>query len=142
MGISLPRPRYLVLFALGFILVLVGTFLCQSTTIYSSQVIVVPSGAPIGINPLDDRVDFGDVPQGSSVGKTLNFENEGSLPNRVIVMVVGSIGDLVKVEPSSFTLNQGDKQDVSLQLVMPESAEVEKKFSGRVVVLRFPLRPF
>ncbi len=138
----LPRRRYLVLIAIGILLVLFGTFALQSTTIYSSQVIVVEAGDPIGINPLEDRVDFGEVPRGSAISKTISFENTGTVPNRIMVFIIGGIGDLVTVEPGSFTLNEGEKMDVKLGVVMPESAEVGKKFSGRVVVVRIPLRPF
>ncbi len=141
-GMTLPRRRYLILIALGFLVILLGTFLFQSTTVYLSQVIVEEAGGAIGINPLTDRVDFGDVPQGSAIAKTLNFENEGTVPNRIMIFVIGGIGDLVEVEPSSFTLKEGETQDVRLSLVMPDSAEVGKKFRGRVIVLRFPLRPF
>ena len=80
--IQLPRRRYLVLAALGMLLFLVGVFFYQSTTIYSSQVIVKPAGDPIGINPFDDRVDFGDVPQGSAVSKTLVFTTKAPSPTR------------------------------------------------------------
>ena len=124
------------------LLLLVALFGYQSTTTYPSQVIVKPAGDPIGINPLEDRVDFGDVPQGATVSKVLNFTNEGSVPNYIKIFVMGSIGDLVTVDDSSFTLKKGEEKDVRFQLIMPPSAPVDKKYSGRVVVIRLPLRPF
>ena len=140
--IELPRRRYLVLAALGFVLLLAGLFLYQSTTVYSSRVIVKPAGDPIGINPLDDRVDFGDVPQGAAISKTLVFNNEGTVPNQVRIIVMGGIADLVKVEVKTFTLQPGEEKSVKFELVMPPSATPEDQFSGRVIVVRFPLRPF
>ena len=140
--IQLPRTRYLVLIAMGFLLVLVGTFLFQATTVYPSQVISKAAGEAIGLNPLDDRVDFGDVSQGAAVAKTLVFNNEGTVPNMVRIIVMGSVGDLVDVSDNSFTLEPGEEKKVRFQLLMPPSAPVEKTYSGRVIVVRLPLRPF
>ena len=140
--IDLPRRRYLVLAALGMLLFLVGVFLYQATTIYSSQVIVKPAGDPIEINPLADRVDFGDVPQVSSIAKTLTFNNEGTVPNQVRIFIIGGVGQFVKVGENSFRLEPGEKKSVKFELIMPPSATPEDKFTGRVIVVRFPLRPF
>jgi hypothetical protein len=136
------RKRYILFIAIGVVLVLTITFLFQATTIYNSQVIVKAAGGAIGIAPFTDRIDFGDVPQGQEVGKTLVLENEGAVPNQVIVLVFGGIGDLVKVEPTSFNLEPGESQEVEFRLVMPSSAEPEKKYTGKVIILRFPTRPF
>ena len=140
--IELPPRRYLVLGTLGMIVLLVAVFFYLSTTVYQSQVIVKPSGDPIGINPLEDRVDFGDVPQGSAVSKTLEFNNEGTVPNKVRIIVMGGISDLVKVPEKSFTLQPGEQKSVEFELVMPPSATPEEEFTGRVIVVRLPLRPF
>ena len=140
--IELPRPMYMVLAAVGMLLFLASVFLYQSTTIYTSQVIAKPTGDPLGINPFDDRVDFGDVPQGSAVSKTLEFNNEGTVPNKVRIIVMGGISDLVKVPEKSFTLQPGEQKSVEFELVMPPSATPEEEFTGRVIVVRLPLRPF
>ena len=134
----LPRKRYLVLIAVGVLVVLVGTFLFQSTTLYSSQVIVAERGAALGINPLVDRIDFGDIPVGQEVTKTLILENAGAVDNYIAIFVMGGIGDLVKVEPNFSTLKGGEGMDVQFRLNMPDSAPVQKKFSGRVFVFRLP----
>ena len=132
------RKKYIVLIALGVVVLLVGTFLNQALTIYPSQVIVKPAGSAIGIAPFTDRVDFGDVPQGSTVGKTLVLENGGTNSNQVYVFIMGGIGELVTVQPKSFTIAEGATQEVKFSLTMPKSADPEKKFSGRVLVLRLP----
>lgn len=140
--IQLPRRRYLVLAAVGMLLVLVGVFFYQATTIYPSQVIVKPAGEAIGINPFVDRVDFGDVPQGAAVSKVLSFTNEGTVPNQVRIYIMGGVGQFVKVEEKSFTIQPGEKRSIKFELIMPPSATPEEKFSGRVIVVRIPLRPF
>lgn len=137
-GIVLPRKRYLILIGIGVLLILVGTFLFQSVTRYRTQVIVAAAGAPLGINPLEDRIDFGDIPVGQEVTKTLILENLGSVDNYIAIFLIGGIGDLVKVEPNFFTLVSGEKKDVRFRLAMPDSAPVDKRFSGRVLVFRLP----
>ena len=133
------KKRYIALVALGVVLVLVGTFFIQASTIYSSQVVAKEKGSPVGIAPFTDRIDFGDIPQGATVGRTLIFENMGAVPNQVIIFVIGGIADLVKVEPSSsFTLEPGEYTEIDFVLTMPPTVTPEKKYSGRIIVLRLP----
>ncbi len=132
------KKRYIALIAVGVLVLLAVVFLVQALTIYPAQVIAKEMGSPIGIAPFTDRVDFGDIPQGSTMTKVISLENEGSTPNYIRVFVMGSIGNLVEVEPSSLTLEEGESQDIELTLTMPASAEPEKKFSGRVIILRLP----
>ena len=132
------KKRYIAFIALGVVVVLAVAFFIQATTIYNAQVIAKEAGSPIGIAPFTDRIDFGDIPQGSAVGKTLVLENAGSVPNQIIIFIIGGIGDLVKIEPSSFTLEAGKSQDVNFLLTMPASVTPEKKYSGKVIILRLP----
>ncbi len=132
------QKRYITLIAVGVLVLIVVTFLAQALTIYPSQVIAKEKGEPIGIAPFTDRIDFGDIPRGSTVTKEITLENKGSVPNYIRVFIIGSIGVLVEIEPSSLTLEEGQSQDIKLRLTMPDSATPEKKFSGRVFILRLP----
>ena len=136
------RKRYIALIAVGVLLVLVVTFLFQALTIYDCQVIAKEKGSAIGMAPFTDRIDFGDIPQGTAVARTLVLENRGAVPNQVHIFIIGGIGDLVKVEPGSLTLEVGETKEVNFQLTMPASAPPERKYSGRVFVLRLPMRLF
>lgn len=136
------KKRYIAFIALGVLLLLAVTFIFQALTIYDSQVIAKEEGSAIGIAPFTDRIDFGDIPQGSSVGKTLILENAGAVPNQIVIFVIGNIGDLVKVEPGSVTLEPGETAEVNFRLNMPASAPPEKKYTGKVFILRLPRRLF
>jgi hypothetical protein len=136
------KKRYIALIALGIVLLLAVTFLFQALTIYDTQVIAKAAGEPLGMAPFTDRIDFGDIPQGEGVGKTLIMENEGAVPNQVVVFVIGNIGDLVTVNPDSVSLEPGEKVEVDFDLTMPVSAPPEKKYTGKVFVLRLPKRLF
>ena len=132
------KKRYIAFIALGVVLLLVVTFLFQALTIYDCQVIATKKGGAIGIAPFTDRIDFGDIPQGETVSKTLILENAGTVPNQINIFIIGGIGDLVKVEPKSVTLEPGEKAEVHFTLTMPASAPVDKKYSGKVFILRLP----
>jgi len=134
------KKRYIALIVVAVVLVLVITFLAQSLTVYRTQVVASEEGGTIGIAPFTDRVDFGDIPQGLTVNKVITLENQGSTPNYIRVFIMGSIGAFIDVEPNSFTLEAGERQDIELELTMPASAEPEKKFTGRVIILRLPKR--
>ena len=134
--------RYIALIALGILLLLAVTFLFPALTIYDTQVIAKATGEPIGMAPFTDRIDFGDIPQGEGVGKTLIMVNEGSVPNQVMIFIIGNIGDLVTVNPDSVSLAPGETVEVDFDLSMPVSAPPEKKYSGKVFVLRLPKRLF
>jgi len=132
------KKRYIALIAVGVVLLLVVTFLFQALTIYPTQVIAKKSGEAIGMAPFTDRIDFGDVPQGGGISKTLILENMGTVPNQINIFIIGNIGDLVKLEPKSVTLEPGESTEVDFNLTMPVSATPEKKYTGQVFVLRLP----
>jgi len=136
------KKRYIALIALGVLLLLVVTFLFQALTIYNTQAIAKEKGEAIGIAPFTDRIDFGDIPQGETVGKSLIMENEGAVPNQISIFIIGNIGDLVEVNPSSVSLEPGESREIELELTMPASVTPEKKFTGRVFILRLPKRLF
>ena len=132
------KKRYIGLLALGVLLLLGVTFLFQALTIYDAQVIVKAKGEPFGVAPFTDRIDFGDIPQGETIGKTLVVKNEGTVPNSISVFVIGNIGNLVKVNPDSLTLKPGESREIKFQLTMPASATPERKYTGKVFLLRIP----
>lgn len=134
------KKRYIALIAVAVVLVLVIIFLVPALTIWPVQAIAEAKDGVLTSTPFTDRVDFGKVPLEATTTKAVSLENTGKVPNYVKVFVFGSIGDMVKVEPNSFTLEKGEKRDIRLRLTMPDSAPTGKKFTGRVVILHLPKR--
>lgn len=132
------KKRYIALIAVGVVLVLAVVFFAQALTLYPTQVVATEEGSPIGIAPFTDRVDFGDIPLGSTITKTIILENQGTVANYIKVFLIGSIGVMVDIEPNSFTLEAGESQDVNLRITIPASAKPGQKFTGRVIILRLP----
>ncbi len=132
------KKRYIALIVVAVVLVLVIVFFAQATTIYSTQVVAAKEGGQLGIAPFTDRVDFGDVPIGTQINKTVTLTNEGGNANNIKVFIMGGIGDFLEVEPRSFTLEPGEEQDIIFTISIPASAEPGHKFSGRIIILKLP----
>ena len=114
-------------------------FFLTSSNIYSTQAVAVEAGGPVGVAPFTDRIDFGDVPQGKGVTKTVVLENTGDNDNTIRIWIMGSISQMIDVEPGrSFELKAGTSQDVDFLFSMPESAPVGKKFTGRIIIFKLP----
>jgi hypothetical protein len=121
------------------ILIVAVFFFARSTNIYSTQAVAVEAGKPIGMAPFTDRIDFGDIPQGDNVTKTVVLTNNGDSDNTIKIYVLGSISQMITVTPGkSFELKAGKTQDVDFKLMMPASATVGKKFTGRIIILKLP----
>lgn len=117
--------------------VLIFCFITFTDT-YSTQAVAKEAGSPIGMAPFTDRIDFGDIPQGAAVTKTIELINTGNNDISYKVFVLGSISQLIDVEPGkSFELKAGQTLDLNFRLTMPASAPVDKKFSGRIIILRY-----
>jgi hypothetical protein len=133
------KKWHIVLGVIAVILVVAIFFLTRITTMYSTQVVAVEAGSSLGIAPYTDRVDFGDIPQGGSISKTIILENNGDNNNTIKLYILGSISQLIEPKQGySFEVKAGQTMDLDLQLTMPASAPVGKKFSGRIIILRLP----
>ena len=133
------KKRYYIIFAVVFVLAIAGVFFGRATTIYSSQVVVTEKGTNIGMAPFTDRVDFGDLPQGTGISKTITLDNNGDSDNRIKIYTMGSIWSFVEIQPGkSFTLAGGTSQDIVLKITVPETAPVGRKYTGRIFIMRLP----
>ena len=133
------KKRYIVLTIIIALLGIAIYFFFTSSNIYSAQAVVVEAGSPIGMAPFTDRIDFGDVPQGKGVSKTVVLENTGDNDNTIRIWIMGSISQMIDVEPGkTFELEAGTTKEVEFLFSMPDSAEVGDKITGRIIILKLP----
>ena len=132
--------RVRLIFVVIVILVAVALYLFFTFgNMYSVQAISVEAGSDIGKIQFNERIDFGDIPQGKSSVRTLIVENTGDNDHSIKIWVIGSIGQLIDVEPArSFDLNAGASQDIDFQFNMPVSAAIGQKYTGRIVIFELP----
>lgn len=91
----------------------------------------------LGINPLPSALDYGDLPRGTGETKFVILENRGNRPVYIMVLIVGGIRNLLKVNKNRFVLEGKKKARLSFQLRIPPSAPL-KTYRGMVYIFRFP----
>lgn len=91
----------------------------------------------MGVNPLTDNLDFGDLSRNNGMSRYVSLTNNGKRSVFFAVFKFGEISDLVQVEKSSFTLNPGEEYKLSYTIQIPPSAEV-KKYNGWTIIFRLP----
>lgn len=143
--LSLERPKDSKLYsvvkkALIAIGIFIGLFIIVQFINASkySMVVNVKSGEnAMGINPLGDKLDFGDLSRNNGMTRYITLASGGSMPTYVSVWKFGEISDLVKIDSSSFTLKPGEEKKVSFEINIPASAQF-RQYSGWVVIFRLP----
>ena len=104
---------------------------------YKMVVNVVEGENIMGINPLADKLDFGDLSKNNGMTRYVTMKSGGGISTYVLVWKRGEISELVKVDKSSFVLKPGEEVKISFEIQIPPSARI-KKYSGSVWIFRLP----
>ena len=104
---------------------------------YKMLVNVVEGENVMGVNPLADKLDFGDLSRNNGMTRFVSFENNGRFPIYIAAFKVGSISDLVEIRKNFFTLEAGKEVKIPFEIDIPPSAET-KEYSGWVWIFRLP----
>lgn len=126
------------LIALALLLSLVLTVSVEIAAAQRYHVAVrVTEGGALGINPLDDSLDFGDMPRGTGQTRFVTLTNGGDRPAYIVVLALGSARSLIKIDRTRFQLKGGETVQLGFEMKVPPSARV-KGYSGTVHIFRFP----
>ncbi len=104
---------------------------------YSAQVVVIDSQKEVGINPTNEKLDFGDLSPGTRATRYINLE-AGGVESYVYLIKFGSISELIKVGDNGFYLKKGDQKKLDLNMFMPYSAPAGKEYKGYVWMFKIP----
>ena len=104
---------------------------------YKMVVNVVEGENVMGVNPLADKLDFGDLSRNNGMTRYVTMKSGGGISTYVIVWKFGEISDLVNSNKGSFTLKPGEETKLAFEIKIPPSAEI-KKYSGWVWIFRLP----
>ena len=91
----------------------------------------------LGVSPLAESLDFGDLSRNSSAIRYVTLKSGGNTPAYIMVWKFGEISDLVKVSKNNFVLKPGEEVRLEFQIFVPPSAQV-KKYTGNVWIFRLP----
>lgn len=124
----------LVIGALGAIFAIVQII---NASKYDMVVNVVDGKDVLGINPLTERLDFGDLSRKNRMTRQIAVSNGGNIDIFVMVWKFGEISGLVEVDRNFFVVKPEEESKISLEVRIPPSAET-KKYEGKVWVFRLP----
>jgi hypothetical protein len=91
----------------------------------------------MGINPLTESLDFGDLSRNNGMTRYVTLKSGGKTPVYVAVFRLGEISDLVKVDKNFFTLKPGEEVKLAFEISIPPSAQI-KKYGGWTIIFRLP----
>lgn len=102
------------------------------------MVVNVKEGENImGVNPLTDKLDFGDLSRNNGMTRYVTLKSSGNASTYIIVWKFGGISDLVKIDKNYFVLKPGEEVKLAFEIQIPPSAEI-KQYSGWTIIFRLP----
>lgn len=126
-----------ILIVIGVIILLFVIVQVVNAAKYKMVVNVVEGENVMGVNPLADKLDFGDLSRNNGMTRYVTMQNGGKIPIYVMVWKFGNISDLVKLSKNNFTLSPGEEVKLAYEISIPPSAEI-RKYSGWTIVFRLP----
>lgn len=128
---------YKVLLVILIIIVVVVAVQIINAAKYKMVVNVVEGENVMGVNPLTESLDFGDLSRNNGMTRYVTMTNGGRLSMFVIVWKFGSISDLIKIDKNFFTLSSEEEAKIAFTIDIPPSAEI-KQYKGSVWIFRLP----
>ena len=126
---------------IGWIIVLVVVWIVAVQILaaerYDMQVQVKEEENVMGINPLGDSLDFGDLSRNLGATRFVSMTNESGNDRYVIVWKRGEISGMVEVSQSNFTLESGEEVKLDFAIQIPPSAEF-RYYYGKVMIFKWP----
>ncbi|MCU0653035.1 MAG: hypothetical protein MUD10_02140 [Candidatus Pacebacteria bacterium] len=104
---------------------------------YDATVNVVEGSNVMGVNPLTDKLDFGDLARNNGMTRYIDVANAGNVATYILVWETGEIADLITASKNNFTLNPGQNIKLAFELHVPDSAAA-KRYGGMVMIFRLP----
>lgn len=126
-----------ILLVIVAILLLLAVIQIINAAKYKMVVNVVEGENVMGINPLAEKLDFGDLSRNNGMTRYVTMKSGGGISTYVLVLKFGEISDLVNVNKSAFTLKPGEEVKLVFEIKIPPSAEI-KKYSGWAIIFRLP----
>ena len=124
-----------------FLLFLVGILILVQVMVaskYRAVFRVVEEGQPVGMNPTTERLDFGDLPKGTTAIRSIALENSGRYKIWVKVLKFGGISEILTVSQASFILEPSQEQKLSFQVKLPVSAD-KPEYKGWIWIFKIPI---
>lgn len=126
-----------ILIVIGIIIAVFVVVQIVNAAKYKMVVNVVEGENIMGVNPLADKLDFGDLSRNNGMTRYVTLKSGGGASTYIIVWKFGGIAELVKLSKNYFVLKSGEEVKLAFEITIPPSAQV-KKYSGWTVIFRIP----
>ena len=134
---KLPPWARGVVYALVFLLVVFLGAQIVAADKYKA-IVKIKEDRGIGVNPLPDNLDFGDLPKDSAAIRYVRLQNNGNFNLFISSLKVGSIAQLMKISRNNFILKPGQNQRLEYEVRVPPSANKDS-YSGWVILFKVPI---
>ena len=127
-----------VLIVIGLLILVVIVVQVINASKYKMVINVVDGENIMGVNPLTESLDFGDLSRNNGMTRYITMKSGGGMSTFVIVWKFGNISDLVKLDKNFFKLSSGEEVKLAFEISIPPSAET-KQYKGGVWIFRLPV---
>ncbi|HLC90129.1 MAG TPA: hypothetical protein VJG65_04155 [Patescibacteria group bacterium] len=138
-----PKGKIIVLI---IALIIVWLFAVQIMAADRYQAVVKVAGGEnqLGINPLSDKLDFGELSRDNGASRFVTLSAKGECrfclsggEKFIMIWQFGEISDLIKISKNNFVLKPNEDQRIEFSLYVPVSAQ-EREYRGQVWVFKLP----
>ena len=126
-----------ILIAIGIIIALLVIIQVVNAAKYKMVINVVEGENIMGINPLADKLDFGDLSRNNGMTRYVTLKSGGGISTYIVVWKFGGIAELVELNKNNFVLEPGEEVKLSFEINIPPSAPIQK-YSGWTIIFRLP----
>ena len=103
---------------------------------YKMLVNVVEGENIMGINPLAESLDFGDLSRNLGANRLVTLKNDSNGDRYILVWKRGEISDMVDLNKNNFTLESGEEVKLEFTIQIPPSAEA-RQYKGKATIFRW-----
>lgn len=134
---KMPLKRKVILIAVLVLVWVLGVQVMAAER-YAAVVNVIEGTDKVGVNPLSDRLDFGDLSRETGASRFVTLKNTGGRAKQIWVVKTGRIAELMKSDRADwFTLAPGEEVKLEFTVRIPVSAPYGK-MSGTVTIFKWP----
>ena len=104
---------------------------------YDMLVIVKEEEGIMGVNPLTESLDFGDLSRNLGSTRYITMKNSSGKDRFVQIFTYGDIASMIKTPEKKFVLLADEEKKLAFDINIPPSAEI-KQYQGKVLIFRWP----
>ena len=136
---KMSKPKLIGLIVVLAIIWLIAIQVMAAQT-WDMVVVVKEEENIMGVNPLAENLDFGDLSRNLGATRLVTLKNDSKSNRYILVWLRGEINDMVDLNKNNFVLKPGEEVKLEFTIQIPPSAE-PRIYKGKATIFRWP-KPF